>query len=59
MIKKYKKCHVVLESVISRQRYTNDKNGLGYSKFNKSSQIKETIFIKSSNAYNNIQPKKM
>lgn len=38
-----------LESVINKQRYTNDRSELGYSKFYKPSRRKQTIFIKSNN----------
>lgn len=32
-----------LDNVLSSQRYVNDKNGLRYSKFEDSSQIKKTL----------------
>lgn len=40
-----------MEWILSRQRYSNDKNGLGYSKFDKPSTHK-TIFVKASDQYN-------
>ena len=36
-----------MEGVLSQQRYSNDKSGLGYSKFSKPSSNK-TIFVKAS-----------
>lgn len=41
---------------MSKKRYTNDRNGVGYLKFYKLSSSK-TIFVKNRNAYNNVQPK--
>lgn len=35
-----------LDNVLISQRCVNDKNGLRYSKFENSSQIKKTIFVK-------------
>lgn len=39
--------------------YDNDKSRLGYYKFENCSQIKKTIFVKSNNACNNVQPRKL
>lgn len=43
----YEKGKIGLEGVLSQQRYSNDKSGLGYSKFDKPSS-RNTIFVKAS-----------
>ena len=45
VIERYEKGQVGLDNILSQQRYSNDKSGLGYSKFDKSSTSK-TIFVK-------------
>lgn len=45
VIERYEKGQIVLEGVLSQQRYSNDKSGLGYSKFSKPSSSK-TVFVK-------------
>lgn len=57
VIYKYEKDQLGLEIVLINQIYTNDKSQLGYSKFYKPSSSKKTIFVRSSDAYNNVQPK--
>lgn len=47
-----------MDNVPGIQRYVNDRSGLGYSKFEKPSQIKKTVFVESNNAYNNVQTRK-
>ena len=47
VIERYEKGQIGLEGVLSQQRYSNDKSGLGYSKFSKPSTNK-TIFVKAS-----------
>ena len=47
VLERYEKGQVGLENVLSQQRYSNDKSGLGYSKFSKPSSNK-TIFVKAS-----------
>ena len=47
VIERYEKGQIGLEGVLSQQRYSNDKSGLGYSKFSKPSSNK-TIFVKAS-----------
>lgn len=47
VLERYEKGQIGLESILSQQRYSNDKSGLGYSKFSKSSSNK-TIFVKAS-----------
>ena len=37
VIERYEKGQIGLEGVLSQQRYSNDKSGLGYSKFSKPS----------------------
>jgi hypothetical protein len=44
--------------VLSRQRYSNNKNGLGFSMFDKPSKNK-TIFVKESTTSNNLEQKKV
>lgn len=56
MIKKYEKGQIGLENVLSRQRYSNDKCGFEFSKFDKPSTSK-TIFVKDSTQFNNVEPK--
>lgn len=56
--KKYGKYQLDLKSVLRKQRNANDKSGLGYSQFYKPSSSK-TIFVKSSNTYNNFKIKKV
>lgn len=58
VIGKFEKGWLGLESILCKQRYTNDTSGLWYSKFNRTSSIK-TIFVKSINAYNNVHSKKV
>jgi len=48
-----------LDSALSSQRYAKDRSGLGYSKFENSRQNQKSISVKSSNAYNNVQPRKV
>ena len=45
VLERYEKGQIGLEGVLSQQRYSNDKSGLGYSKFSKPSSNK-TIFVK-------------
>lgn len=59
VIWKYEKARISLESLLRKQRYTKDISGLGFSKFDKSSSSKKTVFVNSSNAYNKVQPKKV
>lgn len=47
-----------LKNVISKKRYTNERSVLGYFKFDKPILNKPT-FVKSNNAFNNEQPKKV
>jgi hypothetical protein len=54
VITKYEKGHFGLEDVLSRQRYSNNKNGLGFSMFDKPSKNK-TIFVKESTTSNNLE----
>lgn len=58
VITKYEKCQIGLEDVKSRQRYSNNKCGLGFSNFNKPNTSK-TIFVKASTKFNNVKPKKV
>jgi hypothetical protein len=58
VITKYEKGHFGLEDVLSRQRYSNNKNGLGFSMFDKPSKNK-TIFVKESTTSNNLEQKKV
>lgn len=58
VIKKYEKGQLDLENVLNKQRYYNDKCGLGYSKFHKPS-TSQIIFVNSSNKFNNEESKKM
>lgn len=37
VIKKYEKCQVGLENVLSKKKYINDRSDIGYSKFDKPS----------------------
>lgn len=56
IIDKHEKGKHGLSSVLSIQRYTYHWSGLGYSKFEKLSQIKKKIvLIKSTNIYKNVQ----
>lgn len=48
-----------MDDVLSYQRYSKDINGLGYSKFNKTSKVKKNIFVKSSNTRKNVQTRKV
>ncbi|KAK2450001.1 hypothetical protein QL285_009142 [Trifolium repens] len=45
VLERYEKGQVGLDNILSQQRYSNDKSGLGYSKFDKPSTSK-TIFVK-------------
>ena len=45
VLERYEKGQIGLEGVLSQQRYSNDKSGLGYSKFSKPSTSK-TIFVR-------------
>ncbi|KAK2403685.1 rust resistance kinase Lr10 [Trifolium repens] len=45
VIERYEKGQVGLDNILSQQRYSNDKSGLGYSKFDKPSTSK-TFFVK-------------
>jgi hypothetical protein len=47
VLERYEKGQIGLEGVLSQQRYSNDKSGLGYSKFSKPSSNK-TIIVKAS-----------
>jgi len=58
VIKKFKKGHDSLEEVLSKQRYSNNKTGLGFSNFNKPNTNKQ-VFVKASTISNNIKTKKM
>jgi hypothetical protein len=53
-----KKGHFGLEDVLSRQRYSNNKNGLEFSMFDKQSKNK-TIFVKESTPSNNLEEMKV
>lgn len=57
MIYKYENGQFGLKNVLSNKRYTNDKSGLTYSKFDKPSSNKKIIFVKTIN--NKIQLKKV
>ncbi|XP_058763525.1 uncharacterized protein LOC131636971 [Vicia villosa] len=48
VLERYEKGQIGLENVLSTQRYSNDKSGLGFSKFDKPTSNK-TIFVKASN----------
>ena len=52
VLERYEKGQIGLEGVLSQQRYSNDKSGLGYSKFSKPSTSK-VVFVKA-----NDQPSK-
>ncbi|KAK2437759.1 hypothetical protein QL285_022616 [Trifolium repens] len=58
VITKYEKGHFGLEDVLSRQKYYNNKNGLGFSMFDKPSKNK-TIFVKENTTSNNLEQKKV
>lgn len=58
VIKNFEKGHNSLEEVLSKQRYSNNKTGLGFSNFNKPSTNKG-VFVKASTISNNIETKKM
>lgn len=47
VLERYEKGQIGLEEILKHQRYSNDKSGLGYSKFSKPS-INKTIFVKAS-----------
>ena len=47
VLERYEKGQIGLEEILKHQRYSNDKSGLGYSKFSKPSTNK-TIFVKAS-----------
>lgn len=47
VLKRYENGQIGLDSVLSQQRYSNDKSGFGYSKFDKPNSSK-TIFVKAS-----------
>lgn len=50
-----KKAKNGLNNFLSNQRYAKDKSGLGYYKFENSSKIKKSIFVKTSHACNYVQ----
>lgn len=52
VIKRYEKGEIGLKEIFRRRNFSNDKNGLGYSKFDKP-RISKTIFVKA-----NEQPRK-
>lgn len=54
MINTYEKGQISLENMISRQRYSNDNCGLGFSKFDKPSTSKTISITATSNKLNNI-----
>jgi len=58
VIENFEKGHNGLEEVLSKQRYSNNKTGLGFSNFNKPITNK-TVFVKSNTISNNIETKKM
>lgn len=58
VIKNYEKGQIGLEDLLSRQRYSNNKIGFGFSNLYKPSTNK-TIFIKASTTSDNIETKKM
>lgn len=58
VIENFEKGHNGLEEVLSKQRYSNNKTGLGFSNFNKP-RTNKTVFVKSSTISNNIETKKM
>ena len=45
VIERYEKGQIGLEEILRKQRYSDDKSGLGYSKFTKPSSSK-TVFVK-------------
>lgn len=51
VIERYEKGQLGLENVLNMQRYSNDKSGLGYSKFDKPN-LNKTIFVKASSQSN-------
>ena len=51
VLERYEKGQIGLDNVLRQQRFSNDKSGLGYSKFNKPSTSK-TIFVKASDQSN-------
>jgi hypothetical protein len=56
VIKKY---DIGLDNVLSSQRFSNNKCGLGFSNFDKPS-TSQTIFVKTTyNKFNNVEPKKV
>lgn len=58
IIERYEKGQIGLEGVLSQQiRYSNDKSGLGYSKFSKPSSS-TTIFVKDSDQSSNVKVNK-
>jgi hypothetical protein len=59
VIKKYEKGQIGLENVLSNQRFSNDKCGLGFSNFDKPS-TSHTTFVKATcNKFNNVEQKKV
>jgi len=58
LIKFFEKCHKGLEEVLSKQRYSNNKTGLGFSNFNKPNTNK-TVFVTANTISNSIEIKKM
>ena len=51
VLERYENGQIGLDNVLSQQRFSNDKSGLGYSKFNKPSTSK-IIFVKASDQSN-------
>ena len=51
VLERYEKGQIGLNDVLRKQRFSNDKSGLGYSKFNKPCTSK-TIFVKASDQSN-------
>lgn len=58
VIKRYEKGQIGLEEVLSRQRCSNNKNGLGFSNFQSPSPNK-TVFVKASTTTNNSESSKL
>ncbi|XP_045798087.1 uncharacterized protein LOC123892341 [Trifolium pratense] len=58
VIKKYEKGQIGLENVLSSQRFSNDKCGLGFSNFDKLSTSHNTFVKTTCNKFNNNESKK-
>lgn len=51
VLERYEKRQIGWDNVLSQEKYSNDKSGLGYSKFDKPNTSK-TILVKASNQSN-------